>query len=278
MRPTDPPRALCVSIHDVAPSTWPQCERLLRAIRSEADIPVSLLVVPAYHRHPARVGTRFEHTLEYRMARGDELVLHGYTHLDEAPQARGWRDRFTRQVYTRREGEFYALDRAEARRRLELGWNWFAQRGWPLEGFVAPAWLMGEGAWQALDDFPFAYTTTLRRFYLLREETVLPSQSLVYTVGSGWRRHMSRGWNALLSRALRDNPLLRIGLHPADAGHPDIVRHFRRMIEMALQTRTAMTKAEFAKAYGAAAKARDAAPVAAFARDSQGAPRSALRS
>lgn len=251
MHQTEPLRALCVSIHDVAPATWLQCERLLRAVRSVADIPVSLLVVPAYHRQRHACNRRFERALEYRLARGDELVLHGYTHLDEAPRAQGWRDGLVREVYTRREGEFYAIDSDEARRRLQLGRDWFAQRGWPVEGFVAPAWLMGKGGWQALADFPFTYTTTLRHFHLLRNDSVLRSQSLVYTVRSPWRRQMSRGWNTLLSRSLQDNPLLRISLHPIDTSYPDIVRHFYRMIEAALEGRRAMTKAAFANAYQA---------------------------
>lgn len=251
MHRTEPLRAVCVSIHDVAPATWLQCERLLRAVRSVADIPVSLLVVPAYHRQRHACNRRFERALEYRLARGDELVLHGYTHLDEAPRAEGWRDSVVREIYTRREGEFYAIDSNEARRRLQLGCDWFAQRGWPLEGFVAPAWLMGEGGWQALADFPFSYTTTLHRFHLLRSDCALRSQSLVYTVRSSWRRHMSRGWNAVLARSLQDNPLLRISLHPIDAAYPDIVRHFYRMIESALEDRQPMTKAAFANAYQA---------------------------
>jgi len=247
MRRTDLPRALCVSIHDVAPSTWPQCERLLRAIRAVADIPVSLLVVPDYHSLPRAESKRYEHALEYRLARGDELVLHGYTHLDEAEPPSGWRERFIRQVYTQSEGEFYAIDRDEARRRLELGWKWFERRGWPLEGFVAPAWLMGEGAWQALSEFPFLYTTTLRRFHLLGAGHSLRSQSLVYTVRSSWRRRMSREWNRLLYRSLQDNPLLRLSLHPTDAAHPEIVRHCCGLIEMALRSRKAMTKGAFSR-------------------------------
>lgn len=241
-------RALCVAIHDVAPSTWAQCERLLLAIRAVADIPVSLLVVPAYHRQPTS-HRLFERELERRLAHGDELVLHGYTHLDEMPPATGWRDWIVREVYTRSEGEFYAIGRDEARRRLECGRNWFEERGWPVHGFVAPAWLMGEGAWQALADFPFSYTTTMRRFHLLQQGRVLRSPSLVYTVRSQWRRRMSRGWNDLLYRTLQQNPLLRIGLHPDDASHPRIVQHCKKLIAAALQSRQAMTKAAFVNAY-----------------------------
>jgi hypothetical protein len=106
--------------------------------------------------------------LSTALARGDELVLHGYTHLDTAPRPTRWRERFLRGTYSR-EGEFAALSADEAERRIRLGLDWFAQRGWPVSGFVAPAWLLGEGAWQALRRFDFAYTTTYARFHLLTD-------------------------------------------------------------------------------------------------------------
>ena len=157
---------LCVSIHDVAPATWADCARLAAALRTVADIPLSWLVVPHYHERadddaPMRAG------LDAALARGDELVLHGYTHLDTEARAGSLRQRFLRGVYTRREGEFAALPASEARRRIALGLDWFRARGWPVSGFVPPAWLMGQGAWEALGEFGFAYTTTFARFYLL---------------------------------------------------------------------------------------------------------------
>jgi hypothetical protein len=247
MPANDAMHALCVSIHDVAPATWPQCEYLLQAIRAVADIPVSLLVVPAYHRQGAPDQV-FDRRLERCLAHGDELVLHGYTHLDEAPPATGLRDTLVRNFYTRSEGEFYAIDRTEARRRIALGRKWFARRGWPLEGFVAPAWLMGEGAWQALAEFQFNYTTTLRRFHLLAEGRIIESPSLVYSVRNGLRRYASRLRDDITFRRLAHNPLLRLGLHPVDAGYPEIVRHAQRVIADALKTRQPMTKAAFARA------------------------------
>jgi predicted deacetylase len=243
---TDSLKTLCVSVHDVAPRTWPQCERLLHAIHAVAAIPVTLLVVPAYHHHAAAPGMHYERCLERRLACGDELALHGYTHLDEAAAPTAWRDKFTRTIYTRSEGEFYAIDAAEARRRLELGMAWFAQRHWPVEGFIAPAWLLGHGAWAALMDFPFSYTTTMRRFYLLPTRQALLSPSLVYTVRSPWRRWLSRAWTSMLCRALQDKLLVRLSLHPTDADHPRMVRHFQMLIEMLLVQRQAMTKASFA--------------------------------
>jgi uncharacterized protein len=247
--------ALCVSIHDVAPATWPQCARLLQMIRAVADIPVTLLVVPDYHGLAVPRPAEYDRQLEQCLAHGDELVLHGYRHLDEAAPPASLRDRFIRQTYTRSEGEFFAITEAEARRRIRLGLEWFAQRRFPVEGFVAPAWLLGDDAWQALAGFPFRYTTTLRHFYLLPsgkpQGERLASRSMVYSVGAGWRRQMSRGWNALLCRALAGNPLARLSLHPVDAQYPHVMRQCQTLLETLLEYRAPMTKAAFARRWQA---------------------------
>jgi hypothetical protein len=239
-------RFLCVSLHDVAPATWPECERLLRAIREVADIPVTLLVVPAFHHQLADTACHDRH-LEDRLALGDELALHGYTHLDEGPAPACLWDRFTRQIYTQGEGEFSALGFAEAKRRLTWGLEWFEQRGWPVKGFVAPAWLLSDEARQALQDFPFKYTTTFGRFHFLPEQRSLSSPSLVYSSRNGWGRMMSRQGATLWSAMLRSAPLVRFGLHPRDALYPRTVRHFQESIAALLQTRQAVTKASFAE-------------------------------
>jgi hypothetical protein len=122
--------------------------------------------VPHYHFRPEQ-SPAMEACLNVALERGDELALHGYSHLDTEAGSGGLRARFLRNVYTRREGEFAALTEAEARRRLEIGLDWFAARGWTPTGFVPPAWLLGEGAWRALRAAPFAYTTTFSHFHCL---------------------------------------------------------------------------------------------------------------
>jgi predicted deacetylase len=241
-------QALCVSVHDVAPQTWPRCDRLLQAIAAVADIPVTLLVVPAYHRLQQDAECAgYDRFLAHRLSRGDELALHGYTHLDEGPAPYGMRERYKRHVFTLNEGEFSAIDASEARRRLELGLAWFDRRHWPVQGFVAPAWLLSSGAWHALQDFPFRYTTTLPRFYLLPENQALLSPSLVYSARNAWGRRMSCGWNSILSNAFSTLPLLRLGLHPNDANYPRLIAHYQMLIEKLLVARMPMTKAAFAK-------------------------------
>jgi hypothetical protein len=238
-------RALCVSIHDVAPETWSRCQHWLQAIHAVANIPVTLLAVPYYHRYPAHRAVEFDCILEKRLAAGDELALHGYSHLDEADATANPLNKFVRNVYTTKEAEFYAIDMQEAKRRLNLGLEWFHRNRWPVTGFVAPAWLLGQESWKALRQFPFRYTTTMRRFYLLPDRGVIYSPSLVYSARNAWLKQVSFTRNAIMQYAFRHAPILRLGLHPNDALHPDIVRNTQRLLEKFLENRMAMTKISF---------------------------------
>lgn len=234
-------RVLCVSIHDVAPATWAECLHLLHAIRAVADIPLSWLVVPCYHGS-MRLSRPFERSLEHLAGQGHELVLHGYTHQDESPPARGPVARFVRTVFTEREGEFAALSQEQARRRIELGLRWFAQRRWPVAGFVAPAWLMSADAERALRQFPFEYTSTYAHFHALRTGRSLFAPSMVYAARNGWGRAASPRVATVLAHLCSRAPLVRLALHPRDAHHPALVRHAQGMIEHLLQQREALTK------------------------------------
>ncbi|MGN6389784.1 MAG: DUF2334 domain-containing protein [Burkholderiaceae bacterium] len=263
----EPLRAFCLSMHDVSPHTWQECRRLLDAVKAVADIPVTLLVVPAYHRLTMLDTRHYERALGKRHDAGHELALHGYSHLDEGPPVRGWRERFVRHGYTQSEGEFAALGLDEARRRIDQGLAWFGARGWSPAGFVAPAWLLSVDAWRALDDYPFAYTTTMRRFHFLPQGQgqgqgqALASRSLVYAARNAPGRWLSMRGNDLLRARLRDAPLVRFGLHPRDARHPELIAHMQRTIAALLETRQPMTKSAFVAAFAssAASVASDAA-------------------
>ena len=43
-------RAVALVLHDVAPSTWPLFEDFVAAVDGLGDIPLTLLVVPDFHR------------------------------------------------------------------------------------------------------------------------------------------------------------------------------------------------------------------------------------
>lgn len=239
------PPALAVVLHDVAPATWAACELIRKRLHVlSPTLPVTLLAVPYYHGEPPE--PLFERWLDVALAHGDELALHGYTHRDPG-RPRDWLDHLLRRWYTAGEGEFAALGQAEARQRLRAGMAWFLQRGWPLEGFVAPAWLLSDGSWRALEELGFRYTCTLTRLVALPSRTALRSASIVYSTRSAWRRALSRPFNAVRAWQARTQPLLRFEVHPVDAEHPDLLDAWLRQLQEALATRRPLTLGQAAR-------------------------------
>jgi predicted deacetylase len=245
-----PQRWLCVSLHDVAPATWPSCQKVLDAVREVADIPLTLLIVPAHHGQ-CSAQPEFERAISAQLAAGNELALHGYFHVDpHVPSDLG--DWIRRRIYTAGEGEFCSLSEDEARERLTLGARWFTANGWPMAGFVAPAWLLGAGAWRALRARDgLQYTTTLTKLIVLPEAYAIHAPCLTYSVRSAWRRPTSIVWNMLLSRVTQGSQVLRLGLHPHDADSRAVRQSWQRLLERALSDRKAVTKAEFVRQWRA---------------------------
>jgi predicted deacetylase len=210
-------RVLAVSIHDVSPWTRAAVEPMLSDLAATGVGVTSLLVVPDHH-HRGSVGAdeEFLAWLRALQAAGHEIVLHGFYHRREPAADEGGMSRLVTEHYTAGEGEFYDLGYDEARRRMDEGRSMLTAAGLEVRGFIAPAWLLGAEAERAARDLGFAYTTRLGGVRDLRSGAWTASQSLVWSVRSGWRRTVSVGWNTYLAARLRKNPLARLGLHPPD--------------------------------------------------------------
>jgi len=249
---------LAVVIHDVASPTWGACRQLRAALDSvDPALAKTWLVVPRYHGHP--LGSHMIRALDEARALGDELVLHGWLHRDDGAPAGFW-DALRRRRYTAGEGEFAALGAAEAARRLAAGRAWFAQQGWPLRGFVPPAWLIDAAGLAEVERAGFEHCSSLGALQVWRPRAAgerddggprkslhLPSQSVVYSTRSAWRRLASRAWNAGVARHQAERWLLRLELHPRDAQDAGIRRSWMQILERALRTREAVTLGEAAR-------------------------------
>lgn len=238
-------RGVALVLHDVAPSTWPLYEDFVAAVAALGDIPLTLLVVPDFHgqgrldSHPA-----FVNTMNACLARGDELVLHGYYHSDPGPVP--WRlpEYFMRRLYTH-EGEFYRLAGDLARERLEQGLALFHRLDWPVQGFVPPAWLLGPQARAALLALPFTYTSDLASLLRLPDFQAVPAPSLVWSSRSSWRRGLSLLWNRQRLARQHEAGLLRIGVHPVDMQYSDVRQYMLQTLRSLLVVRTPLTKAQW---------------------------------
>ncbi|MCV2222350.1 polysaccharide deacetylase family protein [Pseudomonas mercuritolerans] len=212
-------KAVCLVLHDVAPSTWADYQPFVEAVDALGDVPMTWLVVPDFHRHDVLDATpEFRRVLDARVARGDELALHGYYHDDQEPLPNNPRDWFMRRVYTH-EGEFYRLSREAALARLHAGLEMFQRYDWPVHGFVAPAWLMSDGTRQALCELPLSYTSDPQHLYRLPDFSAIAAPGLVWSARSAWRRGLSKIVSDQREQRWREASVIRLGLHPVDMRH-----------------------------------------------------------
>ncbi len=233
---------LVVSIHDVAPATRDAVEKIISEL-VRIGVPVcSLLVVPDYHHQGLATKDRqFVSWLRELESDGHEIVIHGFFHERPRRANETIRDKFLTHLYTADEGEFYDLDYDEALRRIATARDAFRTSGLKPRGFVAPAWLLSEGAERAVRDAQLEYTARLHAVRDLRSGEDFAARSIVYSVRAGWRRAVSRAWNAVLFRVLQRSPLLRISIHPPDYSHPPIWRQIMDLIEATAGSRTTTT-------------------------------------
>lgn len=238
-------RALCIAVHDVAPATWPQCEALLALLDELGSPPVTLLVVPDYHRRgPVERDLAFVRAIDRRLAHGDEVALHGYYHVDDGPVPHSPYEWLQRRYLTASEGEFSALTQHEAEQRIDAGLRMFQRLQWSTAGFVAPAWLLGDGARAALARTTVRYTSTHAHLEWLAVGRRVHAPAISASARSGWRRWLSKRWLATAQMITRDAPLLRVALHPADAGDEALLAAWRALLGTLLIDRIALTKSD----------------------------------
>lgn len=245
-------KQLVVSMHDVSPRTRETFTAMLADLATLGVARTSLLVIPDHHHQGHMLADAgFCRWLEGLARQGHELVIHGYYHQRPGRADETWWQRGITRVYTQGEGEFYDLPRAEAARRLAAAKADFAKLDGPAPvGFIAPAWLLGEEAGQAVLEAGFHYTTYLTGVQDYRAGQgngggFIPARTLVYSCQRAWRRAASLAWNAALFRRLRGQPLLRLSLHPPDFVHARIWQQVRRVVQEATKERDVTTYQRF---------------------------------
>ena len=233
---------LIVSIHDVAPATHAESDKIISELARIGIRTCSLLVVPDYHHHGSSMKDRqFVSWLRGLEAQGYETVVHGYFHERPRRRRETLRDQVVTRIYTRDEGEFYDLRYDEAFRRITLAREEFRKAGLNPRGFVAPAWLLSTEGEQAARDAEMEYTTRLRTVRDLRSGDVFRARSLVYSVESNWRRTCSLAWNAAMAGLLKSRPLVRLSIHPPDYKHAAIWRQILEILDKMGRIRSATT-------------------------------------
>jgi uncharacterized protein len=240
-------RLLLASIHDVSPRFENEVDKLADLLRFHVGDRIALLVVPNHWGDaPIVPGSPFAARLRLWVEAGFEIFLHGFFHRDEARHV-ATADRVRASFMTAGEGEFLGLDRSAAAARIHDGRSLLEDiTGRPIAGFVAPAWLYGPGAIEALGDCAIAIAEDHLRVWSPASGRQL-SRGPVITWASRTRPRLVS--SLVAAAVLRRAPLkvLRVGVHPPDIRHPALVRSIEATFRSAAKHRRAAAYADLLK-------------------------------
>jgi predicted deacetylase len=230
-------RLLLASIHDVSPRFEGEVDRLADLLHRHVGDRMAMLVVPNHWGEAPLVGgSAFATKLRSWADGGIEMFLHGYYHRDDARHV-GGADRLKARFMTANEGEFMALSRNDAGQRIADGRKLVEDViGRPVAGFIAPAWLYGPGALEAVADAGFELAEDHFRVW----SPVTGKQLARGPVITWASRTRARLASSLATAAVLRNvspAVMRIGVHPPDVRHPALVRSIEKTFRAAARKR-----------------------------------------
>lgn len=224
---------LLASIHDVGPRSEAQVDQLVDLYARHMDAPrYAMLVVPDHWGEaPLVPGSPFATRLRGWADAGVEMFLHGWFHRDDSAHA-GAAERFKARHMTAGEGEFLGLDYATAHDRMARGRALVEDViGRPVTGFIAPAWLYGEGARAAARDLGFALAEDHMRVWEPASGRVVARGPVItWASRSRWRIASSLAVAAAARALLPRRPAMRMAVHPGDTRVPALLTSIDRTI------------------------------------------------
>ncbi|MEQ7873235.1 DUF2334 domain-containing protein [Sphingomonas sp. ASV193] len=215
---------LLFSIHDVAPAFEDEVDRLHALAQPIVGDRLAMLVVPNHWKsEKITAGTPFAARLRGWAEAGIEMFLHGFTHRDDSDHGDA-AARLKATKMTAGEGEFLGLSHAEAARRIADGRARVEDIiGRPVAGFIAPAWLYGEGALAAIREAGFPLAEDHLKVWRPADGKVLHRAPVITWASRTPARLRSSLWVANAARALPMPRTMRVATHPPDIRVPALV-------------------------------------------------------
>lgn len=219
-------RLLLASIHDVGPKFEREVDGLADRLAHLLGGPrFAMLVVPDHwDEAPLSRSPAFRRKLRDWSEAGVEMFLHGWRHRDDSVH-HGRLATIRARHMTAGEGEFLGLARAEACRRMQAGRAIVEDAiARPVAGFIAPAWLYGDGARAALVDEGFALAEDHFRVWRPADGRILARGPVItWASRSRTRIASSLAFATLAQRVLHALPVVRIAVHPGDTTQPRLL-------------------------------------------------------
>lgn len=218
-------KRLLASIHDVGPRFEREVDQLADQLSRILGGPKFAMLVVADHwgDAPLAAARAFQARLRAWSDAGVEMFVHGWFHKDLAEHSGA--DSFKASYMTAGEGEFLGLDEAEAARRMADGKALLEDIiGRPSAGFIAPAWLYGDGARAALAKSGFALAEDHFRVWQPETGKVLTRGPVITWASRTKGRQLSSRLVAGLARnGLHAAENVRIAVHPGDTTVPALI-------------------------------------------------------
>ena len=228
---------MLASIHDVSPRFESEVDQLVDRLDSHVAKRFAMLVVPNHWGDaPIVPGSPFASRLRAWAAQGIEMFLHGFYHRDLSEHDRP-ADALRARFMTAGEGEFLGLSLAEARDRINQGRALVEDViGRRIDGFVAPAWLYGNGAIEALSELKVPLAEDHLKVWSPATGRQLATGPVITWASRTRLRLLS---SLAAATVLRRAPLevLRIGVHPPDVRHPALLKSIDGTFRAASRTR-----------------------------------------
>lgn len=224
-QPSKSGQLLLASIHDVGPRFEREVETLFALLARRLGGPrMAMLVVPDHWGEaPLAKAPEFRRRLRDWADQGVEMFVHGWFHKDLAEHQ--GTAAFKARHMTAGEGEFLGLDRAEAARRMADGKALVEDAiGRSAAGFIAPAWLYGPGAMEALGASGFALAEDHWKVWEPASGRRLARGPVITWASRSRPRQLSSLAVAAAARtALHSQQIVRIAVHPGDTGVPQLL-------------------------------------------------------
>lgn len=218
-------RRLLASIHDVGPRFEREVDQLADQLSRILGGPKFAMLVVADHwgAAPLAEAKAFQGKLRAWADAGVEMFVHGWFHKDLADHSGA--ASFKAKHMTAGEGEFLGLPEDVAAQRMADGKALLEDIiGRPAAGFIAPAWLYGDGARAALAKSGFALAEDHFRVWQPASGTILAKGPVItWASRSRGRQLSSRFFAGLARRALHVQDVVRIAVHPGDTTVPALI-------------------------------------------------------
>ncbi|MFC0588649.1 DUF2334 domain-containing protein [Novosphingobium aquiterrae] len=218
-------KRLLASIHDVGPRFEREVDQLADQLSRILGGPKFAMLVVADHwsEAPLAEAKAFQAKLRGWSDAGVEMFVHGWFHKDMAEH--GGAASFKARHMTAGEGEFLGLSEAVAAKRMADGKALLEDIiGRPAAGFIAPAWLYGEGARAALAKSGFALAEDHFRVWQPSTGEILAKGPVItWASRSKGRQLSSRFFAGLARHALHPQKVMRIAVHPGDTTVPALI-------------------------------------------------------